>query len=251
FLASLGWGGDVPPELQGAVGALGFTPFGAAWAIPGQIAAQSAGVWGSAAVAAVTLAALWLGWRGLVHRLLTSIERPAAGHARAGLGWFGVAPGTPFGAIAARSLIYWWRDGRYLVNIVIIPIAGAVVMVPLLVAGVPAPVVALVPVPLMALFLGWLPHHDVAYDSTAIWMHLASGTSGIADRLGRLVPITLLAVPLIAITAPIAIAYNGNWALLPALFGVSGCLVLTGFGLSSLFSALAPYPTARPGDGPF
>ncbi len=251
FLASLEWGGRVPPELQGAVDGLAFTPFGAAWAIPGQVAAQSAGVWVSAAVAAVTLAALWFGWRALVRRLLTTIERPDAGRSRSGLGWFGVAPGTPFGAVAARSLIYWWRDGRYLVNIVIIPIAGAVVMVPLLVAGVPATVVALVPVPLMALFLGWLPHNDVAYDSTAIWMHIASGTSGIADRLGRLVPITLLAVPLIAITAPIAIAYNGNWALLPALFGASGCLYLTGLGLSSVFSAVAPYPTARPGDGPF
>ncbi|HPT94801.1 MAG TPA: hypothetical protein PLB94_03580 [Microbacteriaceae bacterium] len=251
FLASLDWKGQVPAELDAAVNVLGFTPFGAAWAIPGQVAAQSAGVWGSVAVAAVTVAALGFGWRALVHRLLTTVERPDSGRSRSGLGWFGIAPGTPFGAIAARSLVYWWRDGRYLVNIVIIPVAAIVVIVPLLVAGVPAPIVALVPVPLMALFLGWLPHNDVAYDSTAIWMHIASGTSGIADRLGRLIPITLVAVPLLAITAPIAIAFNGDWALLPALFGVSGCLFLCGLGLSSVLSALAPYPAARPGDGPF
>lgn len=251
FLASLEWRGQVPAALESAVNVLGFTPFGAAWAVPGQFAAQSAGAWASAAVALVTAAALWFGWRALVHRLLTTVERPDVGRSRAGLGWFAVAPGTPFGAIAARSLIYWARDGRYLVNIAIIPVAAAIVMVPLLVAGVPAPVVALVPVPLMALFFGWLPHNDIAFDSTAIWMHIASGTSGIADRLGRLVPITLIAVPVIAITAPIAISFYGRWAMLPAMFGVSGCLFLSGLGLSSLLSAIAPYPAARPGDGPF
>lgn len=251
FLASLEWHGEVPAELEAAVGVLAFTPFGAAWAIPGQIAAQSAGVWGSLFVALATAAALWFGWRALVHRLLTTNERPDSGRSRAGLGWFAIAPGTPFGAIAARSLIYWARDGRYVVNVAIIPVAAAVVMVPLLVAGVPGPVVALVPVPLMALFFGWLPHNDIAYDSTAIWMHIASGTSGIADRLGRLVPVALIAVPVIAITAPIAIAFYGSWALLPAMFGVSGCLFLAGLGLSSLLSAIAPYPAARPGDGPF
>lgn len=251
FLASLEWRGEVPAELEDAVTVLGFTPFGAAWAIPGHIATGNGDAWGSIVVALVTVVALGLGWRALVHRLLTTIERPDSGRSRSGLGWFGVAPGTPFGAIAARSLVYWWRDGRYIVNIVIIPVAAAVVMVPLLVAGVPGPIVALVPVPLMALFLGWLPHNDVAYDSTAIWMHMASGTSGNADRLGRLVPITLVAIPLLAITAPITIAFNGDWSLLPALFGVSGCLFLCGLGLSSVLSALAPYPAARPGDGPF
>lgn len=251
FLASLEWHGRVPSQLEEAVNVLGFTPFGAAWAVPGHVAAQSAGVWGSLAVALVTVAALWFGWQALVHRLLTTTERPGSGRSRSGLGWFAVAPGRPVGAIAARSLIYWMRDGRYLVNILVIPVAAMIVMVPLLVAGVPLSVAALVPVPLMALFFGWLPHNDLAYDSTAIWMHITSGTSGIADRVGRLVPVTLIAVPVLAITAPIAIAVYDRWALLPAMYGVIGCLFLTGLGLSSLLSALAPYPAARPGDGPF
>lgn len=251
FIASLEWHGEVPSQLEAAVNVLGFTPFGAAWALPGHVAAQSAGVWGSLIVALATAAALWFGWRALVHRLLTTTERPGSGRSRSGLGWFAIAPGRPAGVIAARSLVYWLRDGRYIVNVVVIPVAAAIVMVPLLVAGVPAPLVALVPVPLMALFFGWLPHNDLAYDSTAIWMHISSGTSGVADRIGRLVPVTLIAVPVLAITAPIAISVYDRWAMLPAMFGVAGCLFLTGLGLSSLISALVPYPAARPGDGPF
>ena len=132
-------------------------------------------------------------------------ERPISGRERGGLGWFGVAPGTPGGAISARSLVYWFRDRRYIVNILVIPVAAAITAVPLLIAGVPLEIVALVPVPFAALFLGWLPHNDVAYDSTALWMHVASGVRGWSDRIGRLVPVLLIGLPLLAIAIPIAI----------------------------------------------
>ena len=118
---------------------------------------------------------------------------------RGGLGWFAVAPGTPGGAVAARSLMYWLRDRRYIVNLLVIPVAAALTVVPLLIAGVPLEIVALVPVPFVALFLGWLPHNDLAYDSTAVWMHIASGVRGVSDRIGRLVPVLLIGIPLLAV----------------------------------------------------
>lgn len=250
FLASLEWHGAVPPQLIEAVTALGYTPLGAAWALP----AFAAGV-GSAGIAAVsavgTLALLWLAWASLVRRQLTTTERPVTMRERGGLGWFAVAPGTPGGAIAARSLVYWLRDRRYLVNVIVVPVAALIATVPPLIAGVPAPIVALLPVPIMALFFGWLPHNDLAYDSTAIWMHIASGTRGIADRLGRLVPILLVGVPVLAVLTPVAVTLYGRWAVLPALAGVTVCLFLSGLGLSSIASTLAPYPVSRPGDSPF
>ena len=186
-----------------------------------------------------------------VQRLLTTTERPASVRERSGLGWFAVAPGTPGGAIAARSLVYWLRDRRYLVNAIVIPVAAAIAMVPPLVAGASWSLVVLLPVPIMALFFGWLPHNDVAYDSTAVWMHIASGTRGRSDRLGRLVPVVLIAVPLLAVLIPVTIAMHGRWALLPALIGVVASLFLCGLGLSSVSSVLAPYPVSRPGDSPF
>jgi ABC-2 type transport system permease protein len=247
FLASLEWGRTVPVQLSEAAGVFAMTPLGAAWALPDPTAP-----WGASLAVALATAAVLAGvWALLVRHMLTSVERPLAVRERGGLGWFAVAPGTPGGAIAARSLVYWLRDRRYLVNIVVIPFAAVLTAIPLLVAGVPFEIVVLVPVPIMALFFGWLPHNDVAYDSTAVWMHLAAGVRGAADRVGRLVPIVLIAVPVLAIAVSVSTALHGRWAVLPALAGVCASLFLCALGLSSITSALAPYAVTRPGDSPF
>jgi len=252
FLASLEWGGAVPSQLAEAAHVLAVTPLGAATAFPGQFAGiGTAQGWTSLLVAVGTVLGLALIWFGLVQLLLTTTERPTSGRERRGLGWFVVMPGTPAGAIAARSLIYWLRDPRYLVNLIVVPIAAVLTIVPLLIVGVPLATAALLPVPVMALFFGWLAHNDLAYDSTAVWMHIAGAVRGVSDRVGRLVPVTLIAVPLLAISVPIAIWLHGRWALLPALIGVTASLFLCGLGLSSLSSVLAPYPVSRPGDSPF
>ncbi|WP_298741625.1 hypothetical protein [uncultured Microbacterium sp.] len=249
FFVSLDWDGDVPDALREAVDVLAVTPFGAAAAVPAR--AIIGGVAGPLVVAVLTVLALAVLWVWLVERVLTTIERPSSGRERAGLGWFAVTPGTPSGGIAARSLIYWLRDPRHLVNLVIVPIAAVVTVLPLILVGVPVPVAALVPVPLMALFFGWLAHNDLAYDSTALWMHLAAAVRGYADRVGRLAPVLLVAVPVLALSVPIAVMVHGRWAILPAMIGVCGSLFLCGLGLSSISSSLAPYPVSRPGDSPF
>ena len=107
------------------------------------------------------------------------------------------------------------------------------------------------PVPFAALFLGWLPHDDLAYDSTAVWMHIASGVRGVSDRLGRLVPVLLVGVPLLALAIPVATLLHGRWAVLPALTGVCAALFLSGLGFSSISSVVAPYAVSRPGESPF
>jgi ABC-2 type transport system permease protein len=251
FLASLEWHGTVPTQLLEAARVLGVTPLGAAWAFPGFLVAGSHRAWLALLVAVGSLLVLSLVWVWLVHRMLTTTERPVSGRERGGLGWFAVAPGTPGGAVSARSLVYWFRDRRYVVNLLVIPIAAAITMVPLLIAGVPPEIVALVPVPFAALFLGWLPHDDVAYDSTALWMHVASGVRGWSDRIGRLVPVLLVGIPLLAVAVPIAISFHGRWAILPALAGICVSLFLCGLGLSSISSVVAPYAVSRPGESPF
>ncbi len=251
FLASLEWGGTVPTQLTEAVAALALTPLGAAWAFPGLVAAGDEAAWMSLLVAVGTLVVLALLWVWLVRRLLTTTERPASVRERAGLGWFAVAPGTPGGAVAARSLVYWFRDRRYIVNVLVIPVAAALTVVPLMIAGVPFELAVLVPVPFASLLLGWLPHNDLAYDSTAVWMHIASGMKGVSDRVGRLVPVLLLGVPLLAVAVPVAISLHGRWALLPAMVGVCASLFFAGLGLSSISSVVAPYAVSRPGESPF
>lgn len=252
FVASLDWGGTVPTQLEHVARILEFTPLGAAWAIPGAVAAGDAvAIALTVSIAIATLGGLVALWLYLVQHMLETVDKPLASADRAGLGWFAIAPGTAGGAIAARSVIYWLRDRRYIVNVAIVPITAVIAALPLLVAGVPGPTVALVPIFIMALFFGWIPHNDTAYDSTAVWMHVVSGVRGVADRLGRLVPILVVSVVMLAIAIPIGVSIFDRWAILPAVIGVAGSLLFTGLGLSSIASAVAPYAVTRPGDSPF
>ena len=252
YFASLKWDGQVPESVAAAADVVGFSPLAAPQAFLFHLAEGDTGAaWASGLIALASLGVLLALWAYLVRRLLTTTERPYATRERSGLGWFGSLPATAFGAVAARSLVYWLRDRRYIVNILVVPIAGVLTVFPLMVAGVPLWAAALVPVPLMALFFGWLPHNDVAYDSTALWIHVASGVRGLPDRLGRLVPVLLVAIPVLAIAVSVTLAYIGYWHLLLPLIGVAAALLLSGLGMSSIASVIAPYAVSRPGDSPF
>ena len=252
YFASLRWDGQVPPAVHTATSIVGFSPLAAPQAFLFHLAAgETSAAWTSGVIAVVTIGAMLLLWHLLVTRLLTASERPYATRERSGLGWFGSLPANAFGAVAARSLVYWLRDRRYIVNLLVVPIAGVLTVFPLLVAGVPLWIAALVPVPLMALFFGWMPHNDVAYDSTALWMHIASGVRGLADRFGRLVPLLLVALPVLAIGISVTRAVIADWHLMLPLIGVTAALLLSGLGISSIASVVAPYAVSRPGDSPF
>ncbi len=252
FLASLKWDGQVPAAVASLTATIGFTPLAASSRFLFSFATNDvAGNWISGIVALVTILVLCVAWSWMVRRLLTTTERPVTLRERSGLGWFGLLPSNAFGAIASRSLVYWLRDRRYIMNLIVVPVAGVLTVLPLLVAGVPLEIAALVPVPVMALFFGWLPHNDVAYDSTALWTHVASGVRGIPDRLGRLVPVILVAVPVLAIAVPLTLLWIDDWRLLLPLTGLGASLLLSALGFSSIVSVIAPYAVSRPGDSPF
>lgn len=252
FFAALGWNDAVPTSIGALSSTVGATPLAAPARFLFALATgDMVGAWFSGILALATAATLWVLWTRLVTRLLTQTERPAAVREHSGLGWFGILPSSAFGAIASRSLVYWLRDRRYIMNLVVVPVAGIFAVLPLIVAGVPTNIAALVPVPVMALFFGWLPHNDIAYDSTALWTHVASGVRGIHDRLGRLVPVAAVAVPVLAVSMPLTFLWIEDWSLLLPLSGVAASLLLSGWGLSSLVSVVAPYGVSRPGDSPF
>ncbi|MBC7443693.1 MAG: hypothetical protein H7311_14430 [Ramlibacter sp.] len=246
------WGQYGLDLIGGLSAILGWTPLGAAWAVPGDAAT---GAWGAALlkllVAAATVYVLWQAWQVLVARMLVTPGREAPVRQYGGLGWFDRLPHTPIGAIAARSITYWRRDSRYWMSLIMIPVIPVLVIIPLNFAGVPLTDLALLPVPLMSVFLGWTLHNDVAFDHTAVWLHVASGTRGFADRLGRLVPALIVGVPLIGIGSAISVSFYGDWTALPSVLGVSTCILLTGLGFSSYSSARFPYPATKPGDSPF
>ena len=251
-LARVDWRADgltVLGEIQRVVS---WTPLGAAWASPADAAnGDLSGAFFKLLIAIAWIGVLWLAWRGLVALMLVTPERQPQARRYAGLGWFDRLPGTPAWAIAARTLTYWGRDSRYGTSLVVIPLIPVIMVVALSIGGVPLPVLALLPVPVICLFLAWAVHNDVSFDNTAIWLHLSANTTGLADRWGRLIPVLFVGIPVIAIGAPLSVWLYGEPTLLTPFVGICSSILLCGLGLSSIMSAAAPYPAVRPGDSPF
>lgn len=223
------------------------TPVGMLWAAPGsELAPMLARLLGGG----VMLAVLAVGWGWVVARLLEAPQRTQRETSTTNLGWFDLAPATPAGVIAVRSLHYWLRDPRYRLVLLGVPLAPVLMMLTLGTAGAPLPPLWLLPLPVLALFVGWFAHNDAAYDSTALWVHVAAPVPGIADRWGRCVPPLLIGLLLLP-PAPLFVLWSGVDGALPALLGVTIGLLLTGLGVSSISSAVGAYPAARPGAGPF
>lgn len=232
---------------------LSWTPFGAPFeaahlAAAGQLD-DAMTHFGIASGAVLVLLLLWL-W--IAKATCESVERPHdPGAARTGLGWFERFAARPAPAIAARGLTYWSRDPRYRVALFAIPFAPFVMLAALWVAGVDVHVLALIPLPVIMFLFGWSQHNDVAMDSTAIWMHVVSGTRGRADRTGRLLPVMIIGVPVALIGSSLTVTLMGDWRLLPAVFGLNVGILFTAAASTSVFSVLMPYPVTRPGDSPF
>lgn len=245
------WFDDGADASEGAAAVLGWTPLGATWSAPAVAAAGETGT----AVAQVALGLLYVavlaaGWRLLARHVLAAREEGSA-RRRVGLGWFSLFPATATGAIAARTFSYWIRDPRYAVSLIIVPVFPLLLVLPMAVAGIPTDILALIPVPVAALFLGWSIHNDTAHDNNALWLHVVSHTSGIADRLGRAIPILLVATPILVIGSFVSADVYGDPSLLPTMLGLSFCIFLCGVGTSSVISVLLPYPVVRPGENPF
>jgi ABC-2 type transport system permease protein len=238
--------------LTGIAQVASWTPFGAVWAAPAEAAVGNIGpALLMELIALVFLGLLWLAWRQVVAVMLVTQPRMGSAHSYHGLGLFRALPVSPAAVIAERSFTYWIRDARYHASLLVIPVIPFLLMVPLLIIEIPTNILALLPVPIMALFLGWSVHNDTAYDNTAIWLHLASGTRGRDDRIGRVVPPLVVGVPVLVIAAIICAPLYGDIGMLPALLGVGLGLLFTGLGLSSVGSAAFPYPAVLPGDSPF
>ncbi|MCQ1985224.1 transporter [Arthrobacter sp. zg-Y844] len=239
--------------LPGLADVLAWTPLGAVWAVPGDIALGHFGAAGAKALIAVAfLAVLVLAWKALLLRALVSPPQSAAGRKSAGLGLFSRFPATPTGAVAARALIYWLRDPRYSASLLIVPL----LVVVLLFAGNNAGAEAglMVPLtlgPLVAFMLGFSISADVSYDNTAFALHLATGVSGRADRAGRALACAVVSVPAVLAAAVLPAALTGHADLIAPVLGVSMAALMVGLGVSSAVSARYTYNVPLPGENAF
>ncbi len=228
-------------------------PLGAFWRAPSHEAAGDAAlVEQDFALGALTIAVLAVVWIASLAYQLRPTRRIPRERAALVPGWFRRLPSTPVGAVAARSFTYWTRDPRYRTALAVLPAVPVVTLLAMWIAGIPFPIAVLVPLPLIVLLLAWgTLHNDVAYDSTAMWTHLAAHTRGVDDRIGRMLPVLAMGVPVVLLGTPLTAWGHGDWMIAPAVFGVSAAILLGGIGVSSLISARYPYPATRPGDAPF
>jgi ABC-2 type transport system permease protein len=241
-----------PVHAERIADALAGSPLASLWGAPGLAAAGVGSPAGAVLIGLITLPLLALLWWGLVAGALRPTHRLHLDRAVRVPGWFRGLPPSPAGAVAARSFIYWVRDPRYRVVFGILPILPIVTIAAFWVGGVPNSIAAMVPLPLMVLVLAWSTiHNDIAYDSTAVWSHLAAQTRGIHDRLGRIWPVLAFGTVLIALGTPITVWAQGSTAALPAVLGITIALLLGGVGVGSGMSVRYPYPAPRPGDGAF
>jgi len=236
-----------PGTLDRAVLVLGWTPLGAAWAVPAAVAeGDPLGALARLAVALATVLVLAVVWdKALAHAAVNPPHEEASTKAR-GLGWFGRLPATPLGAVTARCLTYWVRDPRYAMSIVFIPVFPLILWV-----VAPDSQLLLFVGPITAFFLGWSISQDVSFDGTAFWTHVAAPLRGWTDRLGRVLAVSLLGLPAVLVFAVVPTVATGHGADLPTVLGLSLGAFLTSLGVASVASALVVMPVQKVGENPF
>lgn len=233
--------------------ALQWTPLGALWAAPTFSIFRHSELGPQAlVVGAVTGFALLLMWFFAVRLVFRPTRRIPVERRGGTPGWFRRLPSTPSGAIAARSFTYWIRDPRYRAVLGFLPFVPIVILLATYVGGFPFPLASLLPLPFMIVLVAVsTTHNDVAYDSTAVWTHVAAQTRGMDDRVGRILPPLALGAILILLGTPLTALGYGDADIVPVVLGVTGALLLGGLGVASGISAQLPYAAPRPGDPAF
>jgi ABC-2 type transport system permease protein len=241
--------GDLATRFVTAGVVLGWTPLGAAWSVPAAVAEGAWLVAGAKLViaAATPIVLLWLWSRALDAAVASPPRRTVRAVASGRIGLFGAFPSGGVGATWARSLTAWLRDPRYLRQLLVVP------LFPVLFAfagGTDGWLFGACAV-LVALVLAIAGYADISYDGTAFASVLSTGIRGRDDRLGRLLGAACLGVPLLVIVAVATTAVAGTWPQFPALLGAALGVLLTGYGVTAVSSALIVTPVAAAGDSPF
>ncbi|KHL10777.1 ABC-2 type transport system permease protein [Mumia flava] len=236
--------------LESTAGVVAWTPAGAPWALGADVAE---GLWwsllGRTAICVVTLLVGLRVWASAMERALVSPPARTAATRTHGYGWFDRLPSSPVGVVAARCLTYWQRDPRYAGSLLYIPFLP----IPFLVlgGGLHDNDALLAVGPVVAFALAFAISADLAYDSTAWWLHVASGLAGQADRTGRVVSASLLAAPVVLAFTLASVAVSGRWDLLVAVLGLDLGVMLVTLGTSTVMAVRYLYPVPLPGQSMF
>lgn len=235
-----------------AVTVLAWTPFGALFAVPmdlaeGQVLAALLRV----LIGAATIVLVWRWWRRSLDRSLTSALTGDASSGTAKVTslvprW---ATASPFGAVMGRSLRYWRRDTRYLAAVAIYPLVFVFLVAMGLVLEEARPMMLVMAV-LIAGLTGISLSNEIGFDGPAGWVNITAGLDARANLLGRIAAIAVLMAPAaVVVTALVPLLYGMAHLVPMMVLGTLG-LMLTGWGVSVVVGVLLPYPTSPPGTNP-
>jgi ABC-2 type transport system permease protein len=243
--------GELLSRITEVIEVIGWSPFGAVWSIPGRVAlGDLPGAALASVIALVTLAVLVVLWRlALAQSLQSRGEAPARVRLGGRLGPLGVFPSTPTGAIAARSLIYWFRDSRLTRQLLLIPLLPALMLMWWLLFDIDA--IAFLAGPTVATLLPLTVFAGLSYDGTAFAAIIAAGVRGVHDRLGRAIALLTIAAPATVIVQVAVAVVIGRVADLPAMLALALGTLLAAVGVVSVSSARVVVPVGRSGRNPF
>ncbi len=153
-------------------------------------------------------------------------------------------------AVRARLVRAWSGDPRHVsggVGALVMPVA-ALVLVPLFGAD---PRWMFVAPLVLAATIGWGRHNDVALDSSALWLDIASGRLGTAVMRGRMEAVVRWALPAVVLLSLVAVTWTREWLLAPGLLGAGIGVLGATLGVAALTSVVFPYRAPAPGESPF
>ena len=238
--------------LPGIVEALAWTPIGALFSVPMDLAeGRVLTALLRAVIGAITIVLVWLWWRRSIDLSLTSALSgdASSGDAKVSPLVPRFVPAGAFGAVMGKSLRYWRRDTRYLAALGLYP-----VMIVFFVAmGFMLPESR--PMMLgMTIFMcgmsGMSLANEIGFDGPAGWVNIITGLPSRANLLGRIAAMALLMVPgVVLVTVTIPLLYGMPQLLPMTVLGSLGTMVC-GWGISMVVGAMLPYPSSAPGTNP-
>ena len=238
--------------LPGIVEALAWTPIGALFSVPMDLAeGRVLTALLRAVIGAITIVLVWLWWRRSIDLSLTSALSgdASSGDAKVSPLVPRFVPAGAFGAVMGKSLRYWRRDTRYLAALGLYP-----VMIVFFVAmGFMLPESR--PMMLgMTIFMcgmsGMSLANEIGFDGPAGWINIVTGLPSRANLLGRIAAMALLMVPgVVLVTVTIPLLYGMPELLPMTVLGSLGTMVC-GWGISMVVGAMLPYPSSAPGTNP-
>ena len=249
------------PQAVKVANVVAWTPFGAPYALPFDVASHQWGLVGARVAITVGSIALLLWWwsRTLESAMLDNssggsvraVKGRATGAVRALVPTVMRFAGTgPFAAIMARESRFWWRDGRRRAALVSILVASAVLPVvfsigsgpgrPDVTGGLSALGFAFA-ISMSGTMGGMLLGNQFGYDGSAYAAHLLSRVTGSTELRARAAAAALVTLPA-QIAVVVAVAVLGNQvSYLPAGLGILAASFGSALAAAALLSVLVAY----------